>query len=103
MHLGLPLFVVPIVILVRKVRKGSHRSATQLGSTFQVLTQMFQGVRTVKAYRTEDRELARFAETNRSYLNATMKMIARRRCRARGRSSSPTQASRSWSSSWDTS
>ena len=73
--LGLPLFVVPIVILVRKVRKGSHRSATQLGSTFQVLTQMFQGVRTVKAYRTEDRELARFAETNRSYLNATMKMI----------------------------
>lgn len=73
--LGLPLFVVPIVILVRKVRKGSHRSATQLGSTFQVLTQMFQGVRTVKAYRAEDRELERFAETNRSYLDATMKMI----------------------------
>ncbi|MEC8493333.1 MAG: ABC transporter transmembrane domain-containing protein, partial [Planctomycetota bacterium] len=60
--LGLPLFVVPIMILVRKVRKGSHRSATQLGSTFQVLTQMFQGVRTVKAYRTEERELERFAE-----------------------------------------
>ncbi|MEC8512069.1 MAG: ABC transporter ATP-binding protein [Planctomycetota bacterium] len=73
--LGLPLFVVPIMILVRKVRKGSHRSATQLGSTFQVLTQMFQGVRTVKAYRTEERELERFAETNRSYLRATMKMI----------------------------
>ena len=73
--LGLPIFVIPIVILVRKVRKGSHRSATQLGSTFQVLTQMFQGVRTVKAYRAEERELARFAETNRSYLNATMRMI----------------------------
>ncbi len=73
--LGLPLFVVPIVILVRKVRKGSHRSATRLGSTFQVLTQMFQGVRTVKAYRAEERELERFAETNRSYLDATMKMI----------------------------
>lgn len=73
--LGLPLFVVPIAILVRKVRKGSHKSATELGSTFQVLTQMFQGVRTVKAYRAEERELARFADTNEGYLRATMKMV----------------------------
>lgn len=73
--LGLPIFIVPVAILVRKVRKGSHKSASQLGSTFQVLTQMFQGVRTVKAYRAEERELERFAETNDGYLRATMKMI----------------------------
>ena len=73
--LGLPIFVVPIAILMRKVRKGSHRSATQLGSTFQVLTQMFQGIRTVKAYRAEERELERFEETNASFVRATMRMI----------------------------
>lgn len=73
--LGLPIFIVPVAILVRKVRKGSHKSASQLGNTFQVLTQMFQGVRTVKAFRAEERELGRFAETNDGYLRATMKMI----------------------------
>ncbi|MEM9382117.1 MAG: ABC transporter ATP-binding protein [Planctomycetota bacterium] len=73
--LGLPLFIAPVAILMRKIRKGSHRSATQLGSTFQVLSQMFQGVRTVKAYRAEERELARFEETNHQFVRATMKMI----------------------------
>jgi subfamily B ATP-binding cassette protein MsbA len=73
--LGLPIFVIPIAILMKKVRKGSHRSATQLGSTFQVLTQMFQGIRTVKAYRAEERELERFEETNVSFVRATMRMI----------------------------
>ncbi|MDG1049928.1 MAG: ABC transporter ATP-binding protein [Planctomycetota bacterium] len=73
--LGLPIFVIPIAILMKKVRKGSHRSATRLGSTFQVLTQMFQGIRTVKAYRAEERELERFEATNVSFVQATMRMI----------------------------
>lgn len=73
--LGMPLFIIPISILVKKVRRGSHKSASQLGSTFQVLTQMFQGVRTVKAYRAEERELTRFKDTNEKYLSATMKMV----------------------------
>ncbi len=73
--LGLPIFVIPIVILMKKVRKGSHRSATELGSTFQVLTQMFQGIRTVKAYRAEERELERFEETNVGFVRATMRMV----------------------------
>ena len=72
---GLPLFILPIGILVKKVRRSSHRSATELGSTFQVLTQMFQGVRTVKSYRAEDRELDRFRRTNEDYYGATMKMV----------------------------
>lgn len=73
--LGLPLFIIPIAILLKKVRRNSHKSATQLGSTFQVLTQMFQGVRTVKAYRAEERELARFQATNDDFVDATMKMV----------------------------
>ncbi len=73
--LGLPLFIAPIAILMRKIRKSSHRSATQLGSTFQVLTQMFQGVRTVKAYRAEERELQRFQDTNEDFVHVTMKMV----------------------------
>jgi subfamily B ATP-binding cassette protein MsbA len=73
--LGLPLFIIPIAVLMKKVRKSSHKSATQLGSTFQVLTQMFQGVRTVKAFRAEERELDRFEKTNDKFVDATMRMV----------------------------
>ncbi|MEL6428540.1 MAG: ABC transporter ATP-binding protein [Planctomycetota bacterium] len=73
--LGLPLFIAPIAILVNKVRRTSHKSAVELGSTFQVLTQMFQGVRTVKAYRAEERELDRFRAANEDYYGATMRMV----------------------------
>lgn len=73
--LGLPLFIIPIAVLMKKVRKSSHKSATQLGSTFQVLTQMFQGVRTVKAFRAEERELDRFERTNDKFVDATMRMV----------------------------
>ncbi|MFT5057584.1 MAG: subfamily B ATP-binding cassette protein MsbA [Planctomycetota bacterium] len=73
--LGLPLLLVPISILLRKMRKGSNRSLTQLGATTQAMTQIFSGVRTVKAYRAEERELARFQEVQDSYIKATMKMV----------------------------
>ena len=36
---------------------------------------MFQGMRTVKAFRAEERELERYREINESYLRTTMKMV----------------------------
>ncbi|MCA9001999.1 MAG: ABC transporter ATP-binding protein, partial [Planctomycetes bacterium] len=73
--LGLPLLLVPISVLLRKMRKGSNKSLTQLGATTQAMTQIFSGIRTVKAYRAEERELKRFAEVQQSYIKATMKMV----------------------------
>lgn len=72
---GLLLIAVPVALTSSKVRKGSSRSASNLGSSVQALTQMFQGVRAVKAFRAEDRELARFDELNQSYVRSTMKMV----------------------------
>ncbi|MCP5022093.1 MAG: ABC transporter ATP-binding protein [bacterium] len=73
--LGLPLLLTPIGILLRKMRKGSNRSLTQLGATTQTMTQIFSGIRTVKAYRAEDRELERFQSVQNGYIKATMKMV----------------------------
>ncbi|MGB0873472.1 MAG: metallophosphoesterase, partial [Solirubrobacterales bacterium] len=39
------------------------RSLTKLGSSVQVLSQMFQGIRTVKAFRAEERELENFRQS----------------------------------------
>ena len=72
---GLPTVVLPVSLLANKVRKGSTRSLTMLGASVQVLSQMFQGIRTVKAFRAEERELERFQEINEEYVHSTMKMV----------------------------
>ncbi len=72
---GLPVLALPIAIFAKKVRKGSKKSLTSLGSSVQVLSQMFQGVRTVKAYRQEEKELERFSQVNEDYLKQSMRMV----------------------------
>ncbi|MCA8930428.1 MAG: hypothetical protein KDC18_20400, partial [Alphaproteobacteria bacterium] len=72
---GLPTVVVPVVLLGKRVRKGSTKSLTKLGASVQVLTQMFQGIRTVKAFRAEERELERYREINEEYVHSTMRMV----------------------------
>lgn len=72
---GLPLLLIPVSILLKKMRKGSNRSLNELGATTQTMTQIFSGIRTVKAYRAEERELARFHKVQLGYVAATMKMV----------------------------
>ncbi|HUR28916.1 MAG TPA: ATP-binding cassette domain-containing protein, partial [Planctomycetota bacterium] len=73
--LVLPLIAVPIAVLGRRVRKRSKKSLTSLGASVEILTQMFTGIRTVKAFRAEERELARYAEVNQEYLSISMRMV----------------------------
>ncbi|MBK7877682.1 MAG: ABC transporter ATP-binding protein [Planctomycetes bacterium] len=72
---GLLAIAIPVAVTSKRVRKGSSRSLTNLGSSVQALTQMFQGIRAVKAFRAEERELARYQEINASYVRSTMKMV----------------------------
>ena len=72
--LCLPILAWPVSRLARKVRRGSTRSLATLGTSVQALSQMFQGVRTVKAFRGEERELERYRGINEEYLNTSMKM-----------------------------
>ena len=71
----LPILAIPVKILSRKVRDRSTVSLTTLGASVQVLAQMFLGIRTVKAFRAEQRELAQYREINEQYLRQTMKMV----------------------------
>ncbi len=72
--LGTPLLVVPVGLILKRVKKRSTKSATKLGASMQVLTQMLQGIRTVKAYRAEDRELERFKEANDQYVHEAVRL-----------------------------
>jgi subfamily B ATP-binding cassette protein MsbA len=71
---GLPLLVIPVAALAKRVRRTSTKSMSALGDSVQALTQMFQGVRTVKAFRGEERELRRYEAANEQYVRNTMRM-----------------------------
>jgi len=73
--LTLPLAAIPIRALSRRVRKRSTRSLTTLGASIEVLSQMFLGIRTVKAFRAEKREMERYGEINETYLMESMRMV----------------------------
>lgn len=73
--IGLPILIIPITLLMRRVRKGSRKSLTQLGASVQALAQMFQGIRTVKAFRAEEREISQYRRINDRYVRATMRMV----------------------------
>lgn len=73
--LGMPLLVVPVSVLAKKVRKRSMRSLTTLGASVQILSQMFQGIRTVKIFRAEKKELERYKDLNERYVHDTMRMV----------------------------
>ena len=73
--LSLPMVVAPVTFLMKRIRTGSTDSLSSLGTSIHALTQMFQGIRTVKSFRAEERELARFRDLNESYLSSSMHMV----------------------------
>ena len=73
--ISMPFLAWPISKLSKRVRTRSTKSLTTLGASVQVLTQMFQGIRTVRAFDMEDREVDRYEELNEDYLKDTMRMV----------------------------
>jgi subfamily B ATP-binding cassette protein MsbA len=73
--LGLPLLILPVSHLFKKVRKRSTQSLGELGHSMQALAQMFMGIRVVKAFRTEERELKRYERLQRKYIRTNLKMV----------------------------
>ncbi len=74
----MPIVAAPMTLLGRKVRRRSTRSLASLGASIDALTEMFRGVRTVKAFRAEDRELERYRGMNEDYMANSMKMVRAR-------------------------
>lgn len=71
----MPFLAWPVSKLSKRVRKRSSKSLSTLGASVQVLTQMFQGIRTVRAFDMEDEEVARYEKLNEDYLSDTMRMV----------------------------
>ena len=72
---ALPLLAIPVSKFSKRIRRRSTRSLTTLGASVQALSQMFLGIRTVKTFRAEGRELERYREINEEYLGHAMKVV----------------------------
>jgi subfamily B ATP-binding cassette protein MsbA len=71
----LPLVVVPVGKLGRKIRRSSEHSQTRLGDLSQILQETVTGNRVVKAFGMEGFEIAKFKETARRLLRENMRWV----------------------------
>ncbi len=70
--LGAPLFLGPLGMLQRFIRRVSHRSRTAAAELAVRLDEIFHGIVAVKLARAEDEETRRFAATARRFARASV-------------------------------
>lgn len=73
----LPMVVVPMLIVGRALRKLSRHSQEKIADINSLLIETFIGVRIVRAFCAEDREVAKFKKQNHDYYRIAMKSIKR--------------------------
>jgi ATP-binding cassette, subfamily B, bacterial MsbA len=78
----LPLVVVPVLTLGRKVQKQARRAMEAMGETTEAAAQTLSGMRIVKTFAAEAREAARFRQINEDWRARSLKAV---RARALGR------------------
>ncbi len=72
-----PLVAVPIVVVGKTLRKLSRRSQEKIADINSLLVETFIGVRIVRAFCAEAKELFKFKKHNQEYYKITMKSIKR--------------------------
>ncbi len=73
----LPLVMVPMIVVGKILRKLSKRSQEKMADINSLLVETFIGVRIVRAFCAEVRELERFKKQNHDYYKIAMKSIKR--------------------------
>ncbi len=73
----LPLVMVPMIAVGKILRKLSKRSQEKMADINSLLVETFIGVRIVRAFCAEARELERFKKQNHEYYRIAMKSIKR--------------------------
>jgi len=72
---GLPLLILPIQILGRAIRKYYKRCFARIADVFSRMHEVFSGIRVVKAYNAEQREIERFEAVNRKYYKQAIRAM----------------------------
>jgi subfamily B ATP-binding cassette protein MsbA len=73
--LFVPLCVVPVIVLGRKVRKSTTQGWDKSISQSSLLVEILSGIRVVKAFGLENLQVRRFREISRGVLHFTLKTV----------------------------
>ena len=73
--LGLPLLIMPIQILGRIIRKYYKRCFARIADVFSRMHEVFSGIKVVKAYNAEEREIERFQAVNKKYYKQAIRAM----------------------------
>jgi len=72
---GLPAFMVPVVGIGKRIRHWSRRTLERTSVVGSNIHEVLTCVRVVKAYGTEEYEMRRYEQTNRSLLSTAMRAV----------------------------
>ncbi|MBO4633059.1 MAG: ABC transporter ATP-binding protein [Lentisphaeria bacterium] len=72
---GLPLCMVPLVLISRRIRNIFRHAFEQIAVVVQRMHEVLSGIIVVKAYHAEEREIANFGQVNRKYFKTLIKAL----------------------------
>ena len=72
---GLLLLIIPLQLVSRVIRKYYKRSFARIADVFSRMHEVFSGIRAVKAYHAEEREIAQFNAVNRKYYKQAIRAM----------------------------
>lgn len=70
-----PIFIFPLSIISKKLRKYSHLGQERMGDLTSVLQESFSGIRVVKAFVAEEKEVYRFEKANAQTIKYANKSV----------------------------
>lgn len=70
-----PIFIFPLSIISKKLRKYSHLGQERMGDLTSVLQESFSGIRVVKAFVAEEKEVDRFEKANAQTIKYANKSV----------------------------
>jgi subfamily B ATP-binding cassette protein MsbA len=73
-----PAVIFPVAYLARRIRKYGKAGLMKLADLTDLMSQMFSGIRVIKAFKMEDAEVEEFERTNRKLFGKMMKMMLTR-------------------------
>ena len=70
-----PLFIHPLFVISKKIRNYSRKGQERMGGLNSTLQEAFSGIRVVKAFVNEDKEINKFKKANSAAINFEIKTI----------------------------
>jgi len=75
LFIGLPIAVLPLMILGRKIRKIYRKAFKQIANVVSRMHETFTGILIIKAFHTEKSELEIFKSVNRKYFKTVIRAL----------------------------